>query len=198
MPTFKAVVQRHQERKDGKFPISIRVIHNRQVCYLSTGLYCSRSQINKHTFEIKDQFILTRTGQTIRNYESALLEIDTEAMRSMSVHELCTFFRTNAQELDFIRYSQAIVESNPRRYGVLHSALRIIHTEHGHRQTIGGGFYFVVPSAVSGSIGASRQQWHIYSPIEREYKSTIPTISMYGFSANAERIQHRVPQSDCA
>ena len=126
MPTFKAVVQRHQERKDGKFPISIRVIHNRQVCYLSTGLYCSRSQINKHTFEIKDQFILIRTGQTIRNYESALLEIDTEAMRSMSVHELCAFFRTNAQELDFIRYSQSIVESNPRRYRALRSALRII------------------------------------------------------------------------
>lgn len=126
MPTFKAVVQRHQERRDGKFPISIRVIHNRQVCYLPTGLYCTRSQINKHTFEIKDQFILTRTGQTIRNYESTLLEIDTEIMRSMGVHELCAFFRTNAQELDFIGFCQTIIASNPRRYRTLHSVLRII------------------------------------------------------------------------
>ncbi len=126
MPTFKAVVQKHQERRDGKFPVSIRVTHNRKSAYLPTGLYCSHSQINKRTFEIKDQFILVRTGQTIRSYEATLLEIDTEALFAMSAHDLCAYFRKGAQEIDFLAYCRSMIASNPKRYHCLRSALRVI------------------------------------------------------------------------
>ena len=84
MATFKAVVQQHQQRRDGKYPVSIRITHNRKSVYLPTGLYCSISQINRRTFEIKDQFIITRTSATIRGYEQRLLNVDTADLFSMS------------------------------------------------------------------------------------------------------------------
>ena len=74
MATFKAVVMRHQKRRDGKYPVSIRLTHNKKSTYLSTGLYVSGKQINSKTFEIKDQFVLERTNNTIRDYERFLLE----------------------------------------------------------------------------------------------------------------------------
>lgn len=126
MTTFKAVVQRHQERRDGKFPVSIRVTHNRKVCYISTGLYCSRSQINKKTFEIKDQFVLTRTGQTILGYEKRLLEIDTEALRTMDIKYLCGWFKTSAQQIDYVAFCQSLIEQDKRKWLKLHSVLHII------------------------------------------------------------------------
>lgn len=126
MTTFKAVVQRHQERRDGKFPVSIRVTHNRKVCYISTGLYCSKSQINKKTFEIKDQFVLTRTGQTILGYEKRLLEIDTETLRAMDIKYLCGWFKTSAQQIDYVAFCQSLIEQDKRKWHKLQSVLRII------------------------------------------------------------------------
>lgn len=126
MATFKAVVQKHQERRDGKFPVSIRVTHNRRICYISTGLYCSRSQINKRTFEIKDQFVLTRTGQTILSYEKRLLEIDTEVLRTMDVKDLCSWFKTSSSQIDYLAYCYELIGQDKRKWHNLRSALRIM------------------------------------------------------------------------
>lgn len=123
MATFKAVVLRHQLRRDGKYPVSIRVIHNRKPCYISTGLYCTRSQINKRTFEIKDQFILARTGQTILKYEKQLLEIDTETLWSMSVQDLCALFKTTNRSIDFLARCRELIAENPTTNRSLRSAL---------------------------------------------------------------------------
>lgn len=126
MATFKAVVQKHQERKDGKFPVSIRIIHNRKISYISTGLYCSRSQINKKTFEIKDQFILARTGQTILSYEKRLLEIDTEVLRIMDIKDLCSWLKTSAAKIDYLAFCHTLIAQDKCKWHNLHSALRIM------------------------------------------------------------------------
>ena len=127
MPTFKAVVQKHQERRDGKFPVSIRVTHNRKSFYIPTGLYVSRNQVNKRTFEIKDQFVLVRTGQTIADYEKVLLGIDTESLRRMSNEELRNNLGCVKQELDFFAFCQDIIDSKGKRANALHSALFVVH-----------------------------------------------------------------------
>ena len=123
MATFKAVVLRHQERRDGKFPVSIRITHNRKPCYISTGLYCSRAQISKKSFEIKDQFVLSRTGQTIREYEKNLLCIDTRELQMMSVRELATFLNKSSGRIDFLARCRQLVDADPVKERVLRSVL---------------------------------------------------------------------------
>jgi hypothetical protein len=58
MATFKAVVMKHQQRSDKRYPISIRITNNRKVGYISTGLYAENTQINKKSFEMGGELIV--------------------------------------------------------------------------------------------------------------------------------------------
>ena len=123
---MKAVVLRHQERRDGKYPVSIRVIQNRQVSYIPTGLYVSKSQIHKKTFEIKDQLVLMRTGQTIADYEKRLLSIETEQLRQMSGKDLVKVLTVNKKGIDYLGYCKQLVEEDSYKWSSLKSALLVI------------------------------------------------------------------------
>lgn len=128
MPTFKAVVQPHQERRDGRFPVSIRITHNRRSIYLPTGLYVTRGQINKRTFEIKDQLVLMRTGQTIKEYEQTLLTVDTKTLLSMSSVGLRTLFSSSGRPIDYLGYCHELIESNDTKWKMLKSAVNVIES----------------------------------------------------------------------
>lgn len=126
MATFKAVVLKHQERKDGKFPVSIRIIQNRRTVYMKTGLYCAKNQISKKTFEIKDQFILMRTGQTIAQYEKQLLSISTDELLNMSAEDLKKVLSTKKERLDYLGYCRKLIEKDKVKWAALISALNIL------------------------------------------------------------------------
>ncbi|MBR1525032.1 MAG: hypothetical protein IJ640_00010 [Prevotella sp.] len=126
MATFKAVVQQHQLRRDGKYPVSIRITHNRKSCYVPTGLYCKKSQINQKTFEIKDQFVIARTAQTIMGYEQKLLTVNTADLQSMSGEELKLFLTLSANSIDYLGYCQKLVDNDPEKWGDLKHAIALI------------------------------------------------------------------------
>ena len=126
MATFKAVVQAHQQRRDGKFPVALRITHNRKSCYVSTGLYCTVAQINRKTFEIKDQFIIARTSQTIREWERKLLNVDIATLSAMSAEELKNFLMLSASSIDYLGYCMELISSNPLKYRNLQNAVNII------------------------------------------------------------------------
>ena len=127
MPTFKAVVQQHQERRDGKYPVSIRVTHNRHSFYMPTGLYIGKSQISKRSFEIKDSFVLARTNQTIKDYEQRLLMLDTQTLMQASSAELKRILSKPTQAIDFFAFCESLIQRDGelKRRG-LRSALLII------------------------------------------------------------------------
>lgn len=124
MPTFKAVVRRHQLRKDNKYPVSIRVTHNRQSVYIPTGLYVSKKQITK-SFELKDQFVIERTNITIRQYEQRLLSIDTEEMRIMPVRAFAAILTRSNAKVDYSAYCEKLIAQNKEKWGGLKRALEI-------------------------------------------------------------------------
>ena len=126
MATFKAVVQQHQQRRDGKFPISIRVTNNRRSCYIATGLYCSLSQINRKTFEIKDQFIIARTVQTITEWERKMLTVDSAALSAMDNKELKNFLTLSPSGIDYLGFCRGLIAANPLKWRVLGSCLTVI------------------------------------------------------------------------
>lgn len=55
MATFKAIVK--SRRKDGFFPVYIRVQHNRQLAYLTTDKFVRDTSLSK-TGEIEDPYLL--------------------------------------------------------------------------------------------------------------------------------------------
>ena len=69
MATFKICIFEHQKRRDGKYPVSIRVLWKSKAAYIHTEFYVTDKQINKKTFEVKDNFILGELNKRIIKYE---------------------------------------------------------------------------------------------------------------------------------
>lgn len=108
MATFKAVVRAHHQRRDGKYPVSIRLTHNRESVYLPTGLYVSKKQINSKCFELKDQFVIERTNETIRSYENSLLAIETGELLNITAKELAIRISYKHKDIDFISFAREL------------------------------------------------------------------------------------------
>lgn len=126
MATFKAVVQRHQQREDGKYPVSIRITSNRKSCYIPTGLYCSPAQISKKTFEIKDQFIIARTNKTISEWERLVLFSGCAHFDEMSAKELKKLFSIPQNGIDMVEEITRINSINPLKRRKLASLLSLL------------------------------------------------------------------------
>lgn len=129
MATFKAVVLKHQKRKDNRFSVAVRITQNRKSAYIKTGLYVTKSQINKKTFEIKDQFIIEHTNATIREYEKNLLGISTTELRAMTAEDLKQYIIQGSGKIDYLMYCRKLIEDNPKKWISLRSALHIIEDE---------------------------------------------------------------------
>lgn len=127
MATFKAVVQQHQQRRDGSYPVSIRVTNNRKSFYIPTGLYCYQSQINRKTFEIKDQFILSRVVSTIREYQQRLLSVSSSNLSEMSSDDLKKLLTTSPNAIDFLGFCQELVDQDSLRWNGLKQCIKHIH-----------------------------------------------------------------------
>ena len=122
MPTFKATVRKQQLRRDGKYPVSIRVTHNRVSAYIPTGLYVNKKQLNK-LYEIKDQFVIERTNQTIREYERKLLTLGTEDMREMPVKAIVLLLTRSTNKVDYSAYCEHLIAQNEKKWNGLKNAL---------------------------------------------------------------------------
>ena len=72
MPTFSIEIREKNERRDGKFPVSIRLTHKREVRKISTGVYVSRKQVKPDFSGIKDTTILKGLLNDISKYEEML------------------------------------------------------------------------------------------------------------------------------
>jgi integrase len=128
MATFKAVVRSHHQRRDGKFPVSIRLTHNRESVYLPTGLYVSKKQINAKYFELKDQFVIERTNETIRSYESSLLAIETDELLSMTAKELVLRISKKHSEIEFISFARELQKDKTFKSTALPTVFSILES----------------------------------------------------------------------
>lgn len=131
MPTFKAVIRKDHQRKDGKFLVLIRITQGKQSVYSKTGLYVSKKQIHGKTGEIKDQFVLERTNKTIREYEQALLSISTRELMSMPAADIKRFLEvTDVGDIDYLAYCHNLIEKEKTtRRQILACAIVIIERD---------------------------------------------------------------------
>lgn len=117
MATFKITVRKHQKRRDGKYPISIRLTHNSKIAYLSTGYYAQQSDLTR-TFELKNPVYGKTLNADIEKYEKIILELGRNTER-YSVHELAEYIlkkmSVGSQGVDFVKYARAIIADMEER-----------------------------------------------------------------------------------
>ena len=71
MSTFAIEVQKHHLRRDGKYPVVIRLTHRRQKVYLKTEYYATEKQLDKEG-NIKDRFLTRQLIDNIDGYEELI------------------------------------------------------------------------------------------------------------------------------
>lgn len=116
MATFTIVVRECNERRDGKFPVAIRLTHNRVSKNIPTDAYLTRKQIKPDFSGIKDPTILKGLLNDISNYEEMLAKgLGTDLSR-FTVHDLVNYIKTQKQTaggtgIDFIAFSKAYIKA---------------------------------------------------------------------------------------
>lgn len=86
MPTFKPVISKSDERKDGTFLVKIRMIHNRQTRYIRTPFYVHKSDITKKG-AIKDRFLLDKLDERCAELRRRVTELGFQ-VEEMSIDAL--------------------------------------------------------------------------------------------------------------
>ena len=134
MATFKICVFRHQLRKDGKYPVSIRVYWQRKSAYIDTEHYVIIQQINnnqkKGVFELKDTSIIRELTNRIALFEKAKTEKLGRNIYSYTASELAAYFseliKGKQDRINFIEFGRNVCkqrEKNNKSFSRINTAL---------------------------------------------------------------------------
>lgn len=104
MATFKACVQK--ERKDGFFPVYIRITHRRTTQYIKTDKMVTRKELTKSN-EIKDPFVLQFCTQRILEYNEKLNKVNIEHWTAKEVAE---FLAKESEDICFSDYARKHID----------------------------------------------------------------------------------------
>lgn len=108
MPTFKALIFKHQKKDDGTYNVKIRVSHNRESKYIPTAFYIKDKQLTPE-LEIKDRSILKKMDDTIDEYWDIIKRLPD--VSDFTVSELLEAIekekiKLQKVEVDFIAFSR--------------------------------------------------------------------------------------------
>jgi integrase len=111
MPTFKAIVLKHQIKTDKTVNLKIRVTHNRQSRYIGTGITAASTDLTK-SLKIKTQSFIDDTNETIRAYREKCNKFPDKIER-MNVEQLISFItekEPETTEINFIAFANKEIE----------------------------------------------------------------------------------------
>lgn len=117
MATFKAIIIGDRLRKDGTYPVKIRITHNRQVVRVSTPFSVSRAGVTR-TLQIKDADIIDATDSIIAEWRKAVISLGYTA-ESMTARELADYLTARSRDarsfrLDIVAYTRIVAERKSR------------------------------------------------------------------------------------
>lgn len=126
MATFKICVFKNQKRRDGKYPVSIRVCWKRQYSYIGTEYYVTDKQIlkkkyqdqngkPKEMFALKDAFILNELNKRITKYEDMKSQKLGHRIEMYTAKELADYFDKDTKPgsdatINFVEFSRGHIE----------------------------------------------------------------------------------------
>lgn len=100
MATLKICVQK--QRKDGYYPVYIRVTHCRKIVFMKTDKVVSKKGLTR-SGEVKDPFVLEILNRTVVDYMNRLNKVNVE---NWTVDEVVNFLRTGDEEISFSDYAR--------------------------------------------------------------------------------------------
>ena len=104
MATFKAIVK--ARRKDGFYPVYIRVSHRRKLAYMSTDKFV-RDSVLTRSGEIEDPYVMQYCSRKIIEFVEALNKVDTD---HWSVGDVVNFQKTGETDISFSDYARLHIE----------------------------------------------------------------------------------------
>lgn len=105
MATFKIVVQK--QRKDGFWPVYIRITHNRGVKYIRTDKIVNDKGIDRKNKEVKDPYVLQMCATQVVNIANLLNKVN---IKSWSIHDLASYLEKGTQDICFSDFARKFVE----------------------------------------------------------------------------------------
>ncbi len=121
MPTFKICVFEHQQRKDGRFRVSVQLTHQRKRAYIKTDTYVVRKQISSDFKTLRDADTARRIDREILEYEKLLLRGLGANLSQYTAKDLAEYIETQAATnggagIDFVAFARGYI-ANLKREG---------------------------------------------------------------------------------
>lgn len=104
MATFKAIVK--AKRKDGFYPVYIRVTHQTKLAYIVTDKLVNTSGLSR-TGEIEDPYVLQYCSRKIIEFVEKLNKVDIE---HWSVREVVNYLKTGETDISFSDYARRHID----------------------------------------------------------------------------------------
>ena len=125
MATFKVCIFDHQKRRDGKYPVSIRLYWKGKLAYIGTEYYVTDKQIlrkklsvgekKKEILLLKDVFIFNELNKRIAKYEDLKAKKLGYKIEMYSAKELAKYFLDESRpgsdtNINFIEFSRKHIQ----------------------------------------------------------------------------------------
>lgn len=138
--TISPIVREKEQKRDGTFPVRIRVTFKRQQKVLSTNFTVERRQLTR-AFEIKDPAVAEAVASVVRNMRASVNTIDPFVLEGMSVKDVVAYIEKDlsggdkAFSLDFPTYFEKIANEKTKNARTnymcaLHSLCAFLELEH--------------------------------------------------------------------
>lgn len=113
MITFKAIIIPNNRRKDGTYPVKIRVTYGGKVRRLPTNLVCRQEDITRSSGKIKSAFILNKADEIITQMRRVAAEIPVFELEGKDVDWVVARIKARLSagnfQLDFFKFAEAEV-----------------------------------------------------------------------------------------
>ena len=115
MPTFTILVREQTKRRDGTYPVSIRLTHNRKSVNIPTGVYVRKAQIKTNFTGLKDAELYRSLNDDIIKYSEILRKEYGTDMSRYTAKELANAIVAHraapeGENIDFIKFGREYVE----------------------------------------------------------------------------------------
>ena len=104
MATFKAIVK--AKRKDGFYPVYIRVAHRRKLAYITTDKFV-RDSVLSRTGEIEDPYVLQYCSRKIIEFVEKLNKVDIE---HWGVSDVVNYLKSGEADISFSAYARKHID----------------------------------------------------------------------------------------
>lgn len=142
MPTYTIYIRETHQRKDGRYPVSIRLTHQRQSSFISTGLYVQKAQIKRGFTGLKDPMLIKSINEDIVRYERILLNSLGSDLKKYSAKELVKIITNHREvgECGHLSFSGFCADycSDLRKRGKIGTATRLESVFHNYQSYFGG------------------------------------------------------------